>query len=92
MRQLAQQPFQGRYLAGRQIQWVYPYRAIDIGILLAQGLHRAGVLGAYTDAQEMPYAPFTGSLQGGIEGALVGAQVKTVEVAMGVYEHGIRHM
>jgi len=31
----------------------------------------------------------TGRLQGSIEGALVGTQVKTVKVAMGIYEHGI---
>ncbi|BBU44032.1 hypothetical protein PPTS312_19470 [Pseudomonas putida] len=68
---------------------MYTYRAINIGVLLAQGFHRAGVLGTDTDTEEVPHPTLTRRLQGSIEGALMGAQVKTVEVAMGIYEHGI---
>ncbi|OII58365.1 hypothetical protein BIW19_28880, partial [Pseudomonas putida] len=71
------------------VQRVHAHRAIDIGVTLAQRLHRTSILGTDANTQEMPDPALTRRLQGSIEGALVGAQVKTVEVAMGIYEHGI---
>jgi hypothetical protein len=70
---------------------VHAHRAIDIGVLLAQRLHCPGIFGADTDTQKMPDPALAGRLQGGIEGALMGTEVKTVEVAMRIYEHGRRH-
>ena len=89
VRQLTQQPLQRRGLARRQVQWMHPHRAVDIGVLFTQGLDRPGVVGTDANAQKMPDPAFARSLQGSIERALVGTQVKTVKVAMGIYEHGI---
>lgn len=68
---------------------MYTDRAVDIRVLLAQRLYRAGVFGTDADAQEMPHPAITRRLQRSIERALMGTEVKTVKVAMGVYEHGI---
>ncbi|BAW22199.1 Uncharacterized protein KF715C_ch16260 [Pseudomonas putida] len=85
--QFAQQPFQRRGFTRRQVKRVHAHRAIDIGVLLAQRLHGTGVFGTDANTQKMTDPTLTRCLQSGIEGALVGAQVKTVEVAMGIYEH-----
>jgi hypothetical protein len=89
VRQFAQQPLKGRGFTGRQVERMHAYRAVDIAVLFAQGLDRTGILGTDANAQEVPHSTVTGRLQGGIEGAVVGAQVKSVEVAMGIYEHGM---
>ncbi len=88
MGQFTQQPLQGRGLTGRQVERVHAHRAVDIGVTLAQRLDRTGILGTDADAQEMPYPTLAGRLQGGVEGTLVGTEIETVEVAMGIYEHG----
>ncbi|GLO10090.1 hypothetical protein PPUJ20005_40590 [Pseudomonas putida] len=87
--QLAQQPFQRWGFTRCQVQRVHTHRAIDIGVLFAQRLHCTGVFGTDANTQKMTDPALTGRLQGSIEGALVGTQVKTVKVAMGIYEHGI---
>ena len=68
---------------------MHPHRAIHIGVLLAQRFDGSGVLGAHPDTQKMPDTPLPGGLQRRIEGALVGTEVQTIKMAMGIYEHGM---
>lgn len=68
---------------------MHAHRAVDVSVLLAQRLHCTRILGTDANAQEMPDPTLTRRLQGSVEGALVSSEVKTVEVAMGIYEHGI---
>jgi hypothetical protein len=88
MIQFRQQPIQGWRFAWRQIQRVDTHRTIDISVLLGQRLHLCGVVGTHPDAQEVPHPTSPGSVQRSIEGATMGGEVKTIEVAMGIYEHG----
>ncbi|MCY1184994.1 hypothetical protein D9M73_257340 [compost metagenome] len=64
------------------------HRTVDIAVALAQVLDRLGIVGTDADAQKVADATRAGRIQGRIQGALVGSEVETVEVAMGIYKHG----
>ena len=79
--QLVQQPVQRRRSTWLHIQRVDTYRAIDIGIAIRQGFDITGVIGTHADAQEMTDPALAGGFKGCIQRAVVGAQIKAIEVA-----------
>ena len=87
MVEFVQQPVQRRRRTRLHIQRVHADRAIDIVIALGQGFDVGRVVGADTDAQEVPYPTLAGRIQGGIQGAVMGGEVKAIKVTMGIYEH-----
>jgi hypothetical protein len=62
-------------------------RAIDIVVALGQCFDIGCVVGADTDAQEVPYPAFAGRIEGGIQRAVMGGEVEAIKVTMGIYEH-----
>ena len=85
--QRVQQPVQvGRCLAG-QIQRVNADTAIHIGILLCDLLDGGRVRGINPNTQKLAYTALPGGVQGGVQRAIVGGQVKAIQVAVGVDQH-----
>jgi hypothetical protein len=63
------------------------HRTIHIGIAIGEGFDVGGVFSTDADAQEMPDPALARRFEGGVKGACVLGKVKTVKVAMGIYEH-----
>jgi hypothetical protein len=66
---------------------MYADRAIDVVITLSQGFDIGGVVDADTDTQKVPDSALPGRVECSIQGAVVGGEVKAIEVTMGIYEH-----
>jgi hypothetical protein len=63
------------------------HRTIDIRITVGQDLYVGGVIGADTDAQEMPDASLARGIQRGVQRTAMGGKVEAIKVTMGIYEH-----
>jgi hypothetical protein len=66
---------------------MHAHRTIDIVITFGQGFNVRGVVDADADTQKVTDPAFPGRIKRGIEGAVVGGKVKSIEVTMGIYEH-----
>jgi hypothetical protein len=62
-------------------------RTVDVVITFSQGFDVGGVIDTDADAQKVPYPALTGRIECSIQGAVVGGEVETIKVTMGIYEH-----
>src|SRR5690606_8714734 len=87
MIQRLQQPGEIGRLTARQVQRVDADTAPDIVVLLRQRLDHRRIGRVYPDAEEFADTPCTGGIERVVEGAVVGGEVKAVEMAVGIYQH-----
>lgn len=92
MLQLTQQPVQCRLTGRLQIERVYTDGTVDIDVTLGQRFDRRRVVGADPYAQEVSDPSRSGSIERCIERPVMGGQVESVKVTVGIYQHGGRNL